>query len=548
MSITRHTRRRKQNKDGGDPKDLAKFIDLEQYVESHHPEFYEILKDLRVEGSLRSIKRGQGGITLIIPSDEFLKDIKKEATSGDTALAVDMAQTLILTVLCKTGEDWKRMSDDISTIGGKRLVLVKASAKEVEIESAKLTPIDISTVDRHGKRKRAGVAVWKMASKGYIDVAALSDTTRKYENVAGGNVKYVGSDEATNEATIVRFINEAIAQELSSIQKSPTQINSVLCRIVCNFVEYVMRDTTPEGRKAQIFTTFLLNTHPHIAFVLIFGCRGPTGLLDCDYLVKAISSGSLMTPADKPITTLASYFQQYGSQFFNVAALTEMKLDILDNIGVTVGYNTPKKIIAVYTTLDQTNSYGSHRNVYPQELHDRFKAVPNLHILIDQAKYYLCEQYRSVELILQTMPMNRYGEMCGFFDRVREIYTQNIRIFVDKDRPNARNVLLGISAKVSVPGSVIDDHDLALVAEMMKWLWSIPACGLKIGGDDEEDSDVVDVEIAEEYNIPDSLKEIFSDADTTLKEAAALMRKIKDKYPEMELEKAIIMMDKYLES
>lgn len=356
---------------------LKKFPRILDYLEAKHKDIAEIINDLGVANSLVP-RRGTDGITFLLPSKEYIKEIHTLAESDNPEKAIDIIFSLIIPVLLDETQDWKN-SKDIGNILGKKVVVKEVDARSVKLENGAVL---VNDSDFKPMNTRKNMAVWKLTGKVDLNAPDFSGAFKRPEK------KKIGSFEAQNDKVIREFIAYCELMERQAVSASKSgKIKSVKLNVVCNAANYcrVNSGNLIAAQTLKILEHCISPCYGGVeaAFYILFcfrdGCNLNNaavvpGLFDTDFLASLIgasaTSSALLADVNLPFQTFCALAPRK-----NNPQLEESISKILQGMRIS----SSKQIIDLY-------------NVYAGQLSSELvgKLDGNTKLYIDEFRHNCC--------------------------------------------------------------------------------------------------------------------------------------------------------------
>lgn len=483
---------------GGLNKKMKKYPRILDYLQAHHPDVYAVIDDLAMHGSLNP-RRG-GSITFLLPDKALIAKITKAIESSDPEKATDLVGALILTDLFATPEDFAKKKSNVPNLLGNTLVIKSVSANKVLVDDGELTlDTAFSPFSRQGQSKRGNMAVWHLKGEVKLDTPPATfvrnGKKKNGDDVEGGNCS-IYDDGSNAEEWLKATVKRIIAEKLECVRLGETardgKMQCPMLSAVCSILHAF--ENGPQWKGEYNKARSLLTHHPVLDFFQLF----------CNPLVFAPETIKLAYVPHMHTGSHADYLRKYCDEDKNVKdspalVLSKKGLERLNEereriiSGLNASKLTHEAVIKVYIELDKNNRFGSLSNVYPAELHDIYRTHTRLHLLIDEAVWFLYERLRDVPKSDGNAMAKAY---CELFEDFCQLYPQGLR-------PTGHNTHLDNQAFY---GASLDKEHFykCVVAFLKKFALRMPCSsshalndvGVVVGSGEDEDiysMDVVDV-------------------------------------------------------
>lgn len=388
-----------KTKGGSGNKKMKKFPRILDYLEAYHKDVYDIIDDLAMHGALTP-KRG-GSITFLIPDKKYIAKIRKAIESDKPEEATDMVGSLILLDLFETPSDFSEKQDDVPNLLGKKVIIKGVSGNKVNIENGELT-IDagFKPFERQGSSKRGNLAVWDL--KGEVEYENAPKATFKYSKIPSkGSRKTEGGCESPE---IRKIVSTVTSEEEDCIRNGVTGPDGKPKSPIINAVARVLRvfSSDPKFSEENMKARSILTKHPVIDFYLLFHTP------DIFPSSKVADAYKLGVDVNNNVDTIRNYFNtpiNEGAAVLNPSSLLELNQErdnIRNSIQNGVNYTFNRQIEKIYNEVDENNRFpGYSLKIYPDCLANIFKTHKNLHLALDEAKYFI---FRAVQTIKAKTP------------------------------------------------------------------------------------------------------------------------------------------------
>ncbi len=382
------------------------YCKIMHYVEEKNPTLADILRTTCHDMTLSSF-RGKGGITLLMPDDALVKEIKKLVDSTDPDEAdkgANMIAALILRDVYKTGSDFTR-GEVANCLWKPQVVKVKsASGNKVEFENGASAEKASDFIEMAGDKKRKKIEVWRYKGAHFGlngKEATLPDPRER------GSFKKTGSYEPTQaQLNGTRFkLMLAVEQEyVHRIISSNFFTNggmNAYCEASIGLLAYLKKTNETLyfellGLVAFDNLDFYFLVQPHV--------QGDY-LIDDDTLSAWVASRrSAATNTMKDLSMIRSDLKSHKEGHGKVLSDRNAVLDKIDSLRSTaisaVGDNFRgcfARIEEMYSKLETDNSIGGLVDVFSNTLHEFFKGRSGTKMLYDDVRYIAYQRFHHLE-------------------------------------------------------------------------------------------------------------------------------------------------------
>lgn len=381
---------------GASNKNMKKWPRILDYLQVNHPEVYAVIDDLAMHGSLTP-RRG-GAITFLLPDSQYLAEIKKALESESPEKATDMVSALILTDLLESAKDFSAKTD-IANLLGNKLVVKSVTGSKVLIEDGELTPdTKFKPFERQGSAKRGNMAVWLLKGSVKLDTPKASSKMPRAAKKGGrrGGADMPTSDVANPEALLAEKVREIENSKRAALVKDEKDAEgrhkcpmaAFVCRVLCSFKEH-NRELYKRARSIYVPDAFvmfyLLARNPDIfPYADVWHCysTGADPGMHADYM-KNFCAEDLRDEKD------AALVLSHDGQ----NSLTQAHQEAFNRVNISK--KAVQELLEVYDEVNKTNQLSGVGPVYPEELAQIFRSKPKMHLLLDEAAWWLYTRHQD---------------------------------------------------------------------------------------------------------------------------------------------------------
>lgn len=245
---------------------VQKYSRIVKYLEDYHKDLLDVIDYSGMFNSLTP--RKNGGLTLLIPTGEQLKELIKEAEGEHPEEAVKILKSLILRVALPGVSDWDKMRDDIPNLLGYKLDIKTISDTQIRLKNGAVIKPDTQFVPVDNRKN---MAIW-IVSSGSIPLDGTPS-----------ELKYVHSTNKKKKNNAVEVdVDNARSRYAKSVERAYVRNRNVYLQEVSSLLYYL------KNRRRDLFelSQAMLDTSAKISFYILlepYGVRGhiiPRDVLD----------------------------------------------------------------------------------------------------------------------------------------------------------------------------------------------------------------------------------------------------------------------------